>query len=332
MVDSVDLGILLSTLKHPAAHDGRMAARQIPGYDAYRLAKSATGDVALLISAAGPERGLRPPPITLEHLSVQHDIECRLEEPGGAVYTAQYTVVQLKNSDRHLASLFVKVLGPFLLTVGPQPSRRAVTEALQGLVDLFRALERPPRKSVQGLWAELLFIATAPNAVALVEAWHATGTDRFDFSSGIERIEVKSVSGSVRAHHFSHEQLRPPEPVQAIVWSVLLDRAASGCPLQSLIEEVRGRVASSPTLVAKIDRVLAELLGAALPVSLDIAFDREAAVASVRVFRAWHVPAVDVPVSDRISALSYVVDLSDIPASTDLLSDAGPLVAAAIGA
>jgi hypothetical protein len=267
----------------------------------------------------------------LEHLAVQHDIECRVEEPSGAVHTARYSMVQLKSSDRHLTNLFLRVLGPFLLAVGAQPSRRVVTEALQGLVDLFRALERPPRKSVQGLWAELLLIAGAPDPVALVEAWHATTTDRFDFSAGVERIEVKSASGSVRAHHFSHEQLRPPAPARGVVWSVLLKRAATGCTLRSLSEEVRGRVAAHPNLVGKIDRVLVELLGAALPASLETVYDRETATASIRIFDVRDLPAIEAAIPDRISELSYVVDLTDIPASTDLVGDTRPLTAAAFG-
>ena len=91
------------------------------------------------------------------------------------------------------------------------------------LIELFRAMTTPSRKSVQGLWAELFLIAQSRQPTILVDAWHMLPEDRYDFAMDDQRIEVKSFSGSLRQHHFSLEQLQPPEGVKTLIASMLVE-------------------------------------------------------------------------------------------------------------
>ena len=107
------------------------------------------------------------------------------------------------------------------------------------LIELFRAMSEPPRKSVQGLWAELFVISRSHHPSILIDAWHTMIEDQYDFAMGNQRIEIKSFSGDVRNHHFSLEQLHPPTGVIALVGSILVARSQAGESLHDLREKYR---------------------------------------------------------------------------------------------
>lgn len=72
------------------------------------------------------------------------------------------------------------------------------------LIELFRAIAKPARKSLQGLWAELFLISQACQPAILVDAWHTAPEDSYDFAVDNQRIEVKSFSGQICQHHAVH--------------------------------------------------------------------------------------------------------------------------------
>lgn len=72
------------------------------------------------------------------------------------------------------------------------------------LIELFRAIAKPARKSLQGLWAELFLISRAHQPAILVNAWHTVVEDRYGFAVDNQRIEVKGFSGQIRQHYAEH--------------------------------------------------------------------------------------------------------------------------------
>ena len=109
---------------------------------------------------------------------------------------------------------FLRSLHPVIMSLPAVPSREHVSSAVETLVDLFRQISQPPRKTVLGLWAELLIISRSSDPGKLVSCWHSQPEDRFDFASGVDRLEVKAAAGRLKIHHFSLEQLRPPIPAK----------------------------------------------------------------------------------------------------------------------
>lgn len=79
------------------------------------------------------------------------------------------------------------------------PTEEDITAAVAKLVELFRALEAPPRTSLQGLWCELLLIGRASNIRQAAAAWHADPNALHDFVAWRQRVEVKSTTGPHRA-------------------------------------------------------------------------------------------------------------------------------------
>jgi hypothetical protein len=263
----------------------------------------------------------------LEHLVVQHDVACRLHHLNGEVFESTFTVLRYTGDDAELRSHFVRVLGPVLLMLGPAPGRSEIYKAVDGLVALFRALGQPPRKSVQGLWGELLLIAHAANPPRLVEAWHATPGDRYDFSAGPERIEVKSASTRVRRHHFSLDQLQPPMGTDVLIASLLVESAGAGLSLAELIQHVHGRLGDLPHLSLRVDQVVSKTLGTGLSRALELRFDVELAIDSLALYDARGIPSILCDIPPAVSDVRFVVNLEGISPTSRFPSGDGLLEA-----
>lgn len=176
------------------------SARQIPGYDLHRIGKDPSGLPVLLIST--PYRAGKGylAPVSLEHLTVQYDAHCKIVQVGSTTDTGEgrFTVIKCLSADPDLQGYFLRVIGSLVPAVGLAPSRSDVKREVDSLIELFRAMSEPARKSVQGLWAEVFLIANASDPATLAASWHAASEDRYDFNKSSQRIEVKSASGRIR--------------------------------------------------------------------------------------------------------------------------------------
>jgi Putative PD-(D/E)XK family member, (DUF4420) len=308
-----ELEKLLVDLPLPALQGGnglRFSAVPI-GASEHRLGRGGNGEPALLFAAVpSSQKPRRPPRIELEHISVQHDVTCAITSPSGESYSSTFTVVQYAGGDPQLRNYFLRIAGALVLALGQNPTAQSVQEAVRRLVELFRVLAQPQRKSVQGLWAELFLIAESTDPEAMAGAWHSELEDRYDFNAGSQRIEVKSVEGRVRRHRFSLAQLRPPGESTLLIASLLLERASGGTSLEQLIERAHTRLRSSPALQAKVEQIVASTLGEALPRALSTAFDWELAQQSVAFFSHDQVPSIEGDLPPEVTEVSFTADLS----------------------
>jgi hypothetical protein len=232
---------------------------------------------------------------------------------GGRTVEGIFTLITYTGTQPPIRSLFLRVLAEVLETLGDECSTSELCGRFEALVSLFAALVRPQRKTIQGLWAEMLVISVASEPSVLVNAWHSEPTDRYDFNSGSERIEVKSAFGSVRRHHFGLVQLTPPSGTRAIVASVLVQRSAGGTSIQDLWRRIRDQVRSSGESALRVDQVVSESLGDGLVAALDTAYDEESAAESISFISVEDVPRVPGPLSPAISDVHFSVDLSGVP-------------------
>lgn len=284
----------------------------VPGFPHTRIGKGVDGEPALLVTTDALGWSASLPPIRLTHLSVQHGLRCRIEA-GRRTTEATFAVVRLVASDRTLADYFLEVLPPVIRRIGELPTSESLHVALTGLVELFRSLGDPPRKSIQGVWAELFVLARAANPAVLAAAWHRMPEERFDFAEGDQRVEVKSAAGRRRCHHFSLEQARPPTGATVLIASVLLERSTGGTSLGDLLARIRSHLGGAPGLAASTEGVVAASLGSALPEALGAAFDEELALSSLRFYWGQSIPCVETPLPSRVSDVHFTADLSDVP-------------------
>lgn len=269
----------------------------------------------LLVAVKPDVSHIRPAPIVLEHLMVQHDVECQLQQPDGTARIGRFSVIRCLGADRALHEYFIRAVTPVVLNIQFSSSQAEVAQAISSLAELFRLLTMPPRKTIQGLWAELFIIVQSSDPAQLIRSWHAVPEDRYDFCAGAQRIEVKSAMGRLRCHHFSLEQLRPPLGTTVLVASLFVEHAAGGDTVFDLVEQLRPRILESPQLLARVDQVVGATLGSGWRQASEFRFDRQLTEDSLRFFEASTIPCINSQLPPEVTEVRFRSDLSRTPAA-----------------
>ncbi len=310
---SADLCELFDSLVLPLERPvGRsLSAVAIPGASGHRLAKDAGGSPCLLLRQA--VSAASTPPIRLQNLLVSYGVLCGITHPDGLQEEGNFTIIRCSSADPSLFPHFLRILSPILAQLGATPTATAVRRAISGLVDLFQALTIPAKKSVQGLWAELLVIRGATDPVVLVAAWHGLPAERIDFLSGPQRIEVKSSSSRQRVHHFSLAQLTPPAGTRLIIASLFVEAVGGGLSLHRLSDDIRAILAPDAALLTRFDAVFYATLGANWSDAMEECFDLELATESLQFFDAADIPKINGPIPATVSDVRFTSDISAAP-------------------
>lgn len=283
-------------------------ATVIPPYERCHLGRDAQGSPALLIKLdSGQVRGSQPP-IHLQHLFVAHSLECEIHHQS-IIESGMFTVVSCIDADRPMETYFLRVLQALLPIIGVNPSPKTINGAIDKLVELFQALRSPPKKTAQGLWAELFVIAESSDVGALIDAWHSVPEDLYDFNSGKCRVEVKSVSGQLRSHHFSLAQLLPPSGTELVIASVIANRAGAGETIADLVEEISSKLMSTPERVLRLHQIVSLTLGDSWRQSTLEAFDRQAAYQYLSFFDLSQIPMISPELPQGVSNVHFTADL-----------------------
>lgn len=289
----------------------RFAASPIPDHTLHRLGKDTLGRPLLLISISKVRSQNQQTPVVLENLTVQHNLNCRVSRPDGTSEEGVFTVVHCTAEDITLQDYFLKVMSTVVISLGDQPTQSNVAHVMNQLIELFRAMAKAPRKSVQGLWAELFLIFQARQPAVLIDAWHTVPEDRYDFAMDNQRIEVKSFTGNVRSHHFSLEQLHPPDDIKALVASVSVESSQAGDAIADLREKIQSRLGSNLDPLLQIDRVIALTLGDAWQQASEARFDERLAEESLAFYETFNIPSVNPNSPSGVSAVHFRSDLTD---------------------
>jgi len=320
---------LVLPLERPAGKS--LSAVALPDTGGHRLAKDSSGSPCLLLRQ--PSSTALPPPIRLQNLLVSYGVPCVITHPDGQQEEGNFTIIKCSDADPLLFPHFLRILSPFITTLGATPTAAAVRRVISGLVDLFQALTTPAKKSVQGLWAELLVIRDATDPFALVAAWHGLPVERIDFLSARDRIEVKSSSNRRRMHHFSLVQLTPPANTRLIIASLFVESVGGGLSLRGLSDDIRAILASAPVLLTQFDAVFYATVGANWSDAMEECFDAELASGSLQFFDSAHVSKIDGSIPSTVSDVRFVSDMSAAPILTsEAMRAAGGLFAAAVPA
>jgi hypothetical protein len=326
----VDLARQFATISPPvdATSDLRFAAAPVADHPRHRIAIDRHGLPALLISVV--DTATTGPPLVLEHIRMQQGVDCRVTESAGATETHRFTIIRCTDDDPGTREYFLRIGGTVLEAIGDEPSSGGVGRTLEQLVELFRALTAPPRKSVIGFWAELFVIAYSGDPSALVRAWHQSPGERFDFALAAERLEVKGALGRVRRHHFSLEQLLPVSGVEVLIASVLLERSSAGPSVSELIESIKSALAEDAAAVLHVDTIVALTLGSAWRRAMDERLDGGVARDSLAFFQPSAIPRPPGSMPPGVTEVRFVSDLSScLAASADAYAAGSGLFTAA---
>jgi hypothetical protein len=295
-----DLGKLYASLSAPTHQEATtariFAVLPIDQLPSYFVARAVNDNPALLIETSPQRRS----PISLQNLTITFDTQCVLRF-ADKLHNTTAIVVECVSQDALLRDYFLTIGGHLIKRLGLTPTANEVASAIDALVSLFQRLSRPPRREAQGLFGELIVIDAAFDVAALIDAWHTDPLDRFDFTFGNARLEIKTSATRQRCHDFTFEQCTPPLETSAMVVSMFVETAGGGLSLGALIT----RIENKPDLIIKLHSVVADTLGMTLLQALDLRFDEQLANATIAFYDLSLIPAVRGSLPPQVSAVRF---------------------------
>jgi hypothetical protein len=307
---------LLAAFRHlpvPTGADSTSAALSgapAPGFSGVHIAKDQLARPAVLVRIDRPGTGLRPPSIALENLRVEHGLDCRISVPAAdQTITGTFSLIQCLSIDDSLQEYFLEIMQVILCSLPSGVTAASVSDAVDALASLFAAAQRPSSRPVQGLWAELFVISRAREPQLLLDSWHSDPMERFDFSLGCQRVEIKCSADRARRHHFSHEQAHPPTGIALLVGSLFVEHSASGTSLGELWDDVRRLAGDNAELRLKIEQVCLQSLGNSWPQARAKSYDQQLAAESLLFFDIVNIPKITADLPLGVSEVRFRSDL-----------------------
>lgn len=248
----------------------------------------------------------------LEFISVQFNRKCILKTTENKVEEDIYTIISLKTDCIELQEYFLEIVYIIIKKLSDKPLLRDLKIEVDTLINLFSKFSNLPVKSIQGLWAELLVIEQSRNPDYLIRSWHSSKSDKFDFNDGSDKLEVKSTSKSKRIHNFSIEQLNPNENSNLIIASIFAVETGVGKSIFGLIDLIETRI-KDKELCFRINEIIAQTLGKDIEKSVDVFYDYQLAVDSLKFFKSGIVPTINPEfVPSQITNVRFDCDLTEI--------------------
>ena len=266
---------------------------------------------------------------TLEILSVEYNLSCTFIDDNQSETPHYYTVITLRSLDETLQSEFIDIVLLMLQRLPEMPSKREIAIEVENLISIFSAMSCPPRKQIQGLWAELLVIERSLVPEAVINAWHESPTSKYDFTLGRDKVEVKSTSSEERKHHFSLDQLNPSRNSRLLIASIIVRESGhgnGGLSVHELYDKICARVTSIDARM-HLYQVIAETIGTDMHKLESVFFDYTEASDTLRFYDANEVPGISKEnIMQGVSSVGFNSDLTGVidvqsPESTFSVTD-----------
>jgi len=303
-----------------ASNEFSFSARPIRGFANHRIAKNRKDCPSLLIKVSNSnESGINKRIVNqkLFNLSIKHNLECEVFQKKKKSKMI-YSVISYTGEEQELKNYFLEICEILLHSIGKSPNVFDLKKTINKFIELFRVLNEPPKKSLQGLWAELFIINSSKYPKRMLEGWHNTPEERFDFSLKKKKIEVKSTKSRSRIHYFSSEQLTPIDGCNIFIFSILVEESSAGLGISDLLKEITKKIKGHQELIEKLNIVVFSTLSSDISKMKDCFYDRELAFESLKIFNIADVPKI-LPqhIPEKISNVKFQVSLEGIPFSNN---------------
>lgn len=278
-------------LKNQVAGQGRFTVIAIDGL-AHKLGISQEGFPKFFVRTNSSASSVQN--IIREILSIEYNVSCKLIDDAGHTEDDTFCIITLRSLDTPLQVYFVEIFTMMLLKLQPIPSNRELSVEIENLIAIFDALTSPPKKKVQGLWAELLVIDQSTRPEVLINAWHSSPSAKYDFTLGRDKIEVKSTSSEERLHKFSLDQLNPSPNSRLLIASIVVresGKATDGLSVRDLYEKIRNRVPAVDSQL-RLYTIIAETIGSDIAKLESIFYDYTAAVDFLEFYDYHDIPSI----------------------------------------
>lgn len=264
--------------------------RDIPSRANHKIGVSFDGRPLFFIATKSTQESAID--INLKLIQVAFQKDCELISREGQNKNGVYTIVSLNTDSEDIIKYFINTMHYLIIQLGVNPSFAEIKSELNILVNLFRSMSNSPKRTIKGLWTELLFINESKDIEYVIDCWHHGKEDRYDFNNGVDKVEIKSTSKNDRIHRFNLSQLQEVKDALVVIGSAFTIETGDGLSVSNLIELIEKKV-STPRLMIKIHTIIAEVIGDKFDQIFDTYFDYSLAASSVLFFDIREVPRIN---------------------------------------
>lgn len=293
---------------NPSGHVYTVAS--IPGRDNVYLGSDTAGHPCLFVTAS--ER-MSDPPLRTAQVSLQLSQEYNIALDEGQARRQSLHAMFCESLDKTDLESFLTLIEAFLARYqGKQIEGEHLSLFFRSMVKLFSVTQaRDLQAERQGLWGELFMMRQTRGFRFWAPFWHSEVTRLFDFSNGQKMVEVKTVVGQLRIHHFSHRQIYAVGGEEIVISSLLLREEDAGLSLRVLIDECRESLLGTSAFL-KLERAVRQA-GMEDSDVVGPKFDAAQAETLMYWFRSTDAPHFRMAEPPGVSETRYKVDLSTAP-------------------
>lgn len=285
----------------------------VPFSNYHKIGISSDGYPLFFVKCDEKEKSIN---LNLELISVIFSQECVIKEKE-TISNENYTIVLLKTLNRDLQQYFTDVFSIILQQIKPIPTEKELYREVRKVIDLFSTITKPPLKSIQGLWAELLVIEKSLNPEYLINAWHVSPSDKYDFNDSKDKLEVKSTTKSKRIHRFSIEQLNANKGSDLLIASTFVIETGTGISILNLRDNIVSKI-KDIKVQFRLNEIIYKTIGNEYEKLGDIFFDYQQASDSLMFFEVTDIPSISVgTIPSEVSNVTFDCDLSNVPTTLD---------------
>jgi len=167
------------------------------------------------------------------------------------------------------------------------------------------------REELIGLIGELMLIDTHTQPSHLVEFWHSDPNAKFDFSSSVLRLEVKTTTSNLRHHYLTSNQMVSSATSRVLFASIKVEEVERGMSFYDLFSQLLGKLNSREQI--EVTRVVTQTLGIPPAAVIGINFDELVSKASIRLYEREAIPFPNLPLG--VLSATCLVSLDDCQSS-----------------
>ena len=283
------------------------AATSLPFNQQYKIGVSEDGYPMFFVPSTSTTFSVD---INMEMITVLFGRVCKIHDK--CYSEGVYTIITLKTGNIDIQKYFIDIVCIILEQLPSNYSDATLTQEIQKLVNLFSQLSQPPRKTIQGLWAELLIIEQSTNPEYLIKSWHVNVHDKYDFNDGKDKLEVKCSVRPQRVHHFSVEQLNPNSNSELLIASVITSYVGQGVSVLDLRDRICNKL-KDIQLQYRLNEIILKTIGTDFSNASDIFFDYISAIDGLEYFDSKNIPGIslkDIPAG--VNNVHFDSDLTGI--------------------
>lgn len=250
--------------------------------------------------------------VKLESISLDFDRDCELHSYTDRFQSGNYAIVCLESNASDLLEYFLESVYIVVKSLPNVPDERTVKSELSKLVALFSQLSRPPIRTIQGLWGELIVIEQSKSPDYLVRAWRKSTSDQFDFNDGQDKIEVKTTTRNRRIHEFSLGQTTANAHSELIIASIMSVETGSGKTIFDIVKLINKKLKDQSSQI-RLNEVVFQTLGRDLESAANIYFDYNLSVDSLAFYAPDSIPTIPQhAIPAEVTKVRFESDLHDV--------------------